>query len=111
MAKSNIITLLAPTLSGKTYYLAGTCAIMEVGVDGFTMACRNIALGNKLRRKIWGNLIKGQRPLRNTTFEQYPFDFNYGGVPFLEFDILDYPGDVMEEVEGEETPTAKDDIE
>ena len=90
------ITTLGTTGAGKTSYLLGMYAIMQTGVQGFTLSAKDIDLDLELTER-WEKLIsvKGEDrwPTPNAaTMEEYSFEFSYGFRPLMGFELLDYRG-------------------
>lgn len=90
------ITMLGTTGAGKTSYLLGMYAVMQTGVQGFTLAAKDMDLDLELTQR-WEKLIslKGDDrwPTPNAAaMEYYGFDFSYGFHPLMGFQWLDYRG-------------------
>ena len=90
------ITMLGTTGAGKTSYLLGMYAVMQTGVQGFTLAAKDMDLDLELTQR-WEKLIslKGEDrwPTPNAAaMEYYGFDFSYGFRPLMGFQWLDYRG-------------------
>ena len=90
------ITMLGTTGAGKTSYLLGMYAVMQTGVQGFTLAAKDMDLDLELIQR-WEKLIslKGEDrwPTPNAAaMEYYGFDFSYGFRPLMGFQWLDYRG-------------------
>ena len=90
------ITMLGTTGAGKTSYLLGMYAVMQTGVQGFTLAAKDMDLDLELTQR-WEKLIslKGDDrwPAPNAAaMEYYGFDFSYGFMPLMGFQWLDYRG-------------------
>ncbi|MEL6494121.1 MAG: hypothetical protein AAFQ41_03230 [Cyanobacteria bacterium J06623_7] len=90
------ITMLGTTGAGKTSYLLGMYAVMQTGVQGFTLAAKDMDLDLELTQR-WEKLIslKGDErwPTPNAAaMEYYGFDFSYGFNPLMGFQWLDYRG-------------------
>ncbi len=90
------ITMLGTTGAGKTSYLLGMYAVMQTGVQGFTLAANDMDLDLELAQR-WEKLIslKGEDrwPTPNAAaMENYGFDFSYGFRPLMSFQWLDYRG-------------------
>jgi GTPase SAR1 family protein len=90
------ITMLGTTGAGKTSYLLGMYAVMQTGVQGFTLAANDMDLDLELAQR-WEKLIslKGEDrwPTPNAAaMENYSFDFSYGFRPLMSFQWLDYRG-------------------
>ncbi|MBE9046838.1 hypothetical protein IQ255_20895 [Pleurocapsales cyanobacterium LEGE 10410] len=90
------ITMLGTTGAGKTSYLLGMYAVMQTGIQGFTLAAKDMDLDLELTQR-WEKLIsvKGEDrwPTPNAAaMEYYGFDFSYGFRPLMGFKWLDYRG-------------------
>lgn len=90
------ITMLGTTGAGKTSYLLGMYAVMQTGVQGFTLAAKDMDLDLELTER-WEKLISLQGEDRWPTpnaaaMEYYGFDFSYGFRPLISFEWLDYRG-------------------
>jgi hypothetical protein len=90
------ITMLGTTGAGKTSYLLGMYAVMQTGIQGFTLAAKDMDLDLELIQR-WEKLIslKGEDrwPTPNAAaMEYYGFDFSYGFRPLMGFQWLDYRG-------------------
>lgn len=90
------ITMLGTTGAGKTSYLLGMYAVMQTGVQGFTLSAKDMDLDLELIQR-WEKLIslKGEDrwPTPNAAaMEHYGFDFSYGFRPLMGFQWLDYRG-------------------
>ena len=90
------ITMLGTTGAGKTSYLLGMYAVMQTGVQGFTLAAKDMDLDLELTQR-WEKLISLQGEDRWPTpnaaaMEYYGFDFSYGFHPLMGFEWLDYRG-------------------
>ena len=89
-------TILGTTGSGKTSYLLGMYAVMQTGVQGFTLSARDMDMGLDLIER-WEQLIalKGEDrwPSPNAAMiEHYAFDFSYGFRPIQGLELIDYRG-------------------
>ncbi|MDJ0570555.1 MAG: hypothetical protein QNJ53_16130 [Pleurocapsa sp. MO_192.B19] len=90
------ITMLGTTGAGKTSYLLGMYAVMQTGIQGFTLAAKDMDLDLELTER-WEKLISvtgaDRWPTPNAaTMEYYGFDFSYGFRPLMGFQWLDYRG-------------------
>ncbi|MCC0178620.1 hypothetical protein I4641_16730 [Waterburya agarophytonicola K14] len=90
------ITMLGTTGAGKTSYLLGMYAIMQTGVQGFTLSAKDMDLDLELTER-WEKLIsvtgEDRWPTPNAAaMERYSFDFSYGFRPLMGFEWLDYRG-------------------
>ena len=90
------ITMLGTTGAGKTSYLLGMYAVMQTGVQGFTIAAKDLDVDLELTER-WEKLIfvtgEDRWPTPNAaTMEEYSFDFSYGFRPLIGFEWLDYRG-------------------
>ena len=89
-------TILGTTGSGKTSYLLGMYAVMQTGVQGFTLSARDMDVGLDLIER-WEQLlsIKGEDrwPAPNAgTMDHYTFDFSYGFRAIEGLEWVDYRG-------------------
>ena len=90
------IIMLGTSGAGKTSYLLGMYAIMQTGVQGFTLSAKDLDLDLELTER-WEKLIsvKGEDrwPTPNAAaMEHYSFNFSYGFRPLIGFEWLDYRG-------------------
>ena len=90
------ITMLGTTGAGKTSYLLGMYAVMQTGIQGFTLSAKDMDLDLELTER-WEKLIsvKGEDrwPTPNAgAMEHYGFNFSYGFRPLMGFEWLDYRG-------------------
>ena len=90
------ITMLGTTGSGKTSYLLGMYAVMQTGVQGFTLATKDMDMDLELTER-WEQLLsvegEDRWPTPNTAaMEYYSFVFSYGFRPLMGFEWLDYRG-------------------
>lgn len=90
------ITMLGTTGAGKTSYLLGMYAVMQTGVQGFTIAAKDMDVDLELTER-WEKLIsvtgEDRWPTPNAAaMEYYGFDFSYGFRPLMGFEWLDYRG-------------------
>lgn len=90
------ITMLGTTGAGKTSYLLGMYALMQTGIQGFTLAAKDMDLDLELIQR-WEKMISLQGENRWPTpnaaaMEYYSFDFSYGFHPLMGFQWLDYRG-------------------
>ena len=90
------IAMLGTTGAGKTSYLLGMYAVMQTGIQGFTLAAKDMDLDLELTER-WEKLISLQGEDRWPTpnaaaMEYYGFDFSYGFRPLMGFQWLDYRG-------------------
>jgi hypothetical protein len=90
------ITMLGTTGAGKTSYLLGMYAVMQTGIQGFTLAAKDMDLDLELTQR-WEKLIslKGEDrwPTPNAAaMEYYGLEFSYGFRPLMGFQWLDYRG-------------------
>ncbi len=90
------ITMLGTTGAGKTSYLLGMYAVMQTGVQGFTLAAKDMDLDLELTER-WEKLIsvtgEDRWPTPNAaSMEYYGFEFSYGFRPLIGFEWLDYRG-------------------
>ena len=90
------ITMLGTTGAGKTSYLLGMYAVMQTGIQGFTLAAKDMDMDLELTQR-WEKLIsltgEDRWPTPNAAaMEYYGFDFSYGFRPLMRFQWLDYRG-------------------
>ena len=90
------ITMLGTTGAGKTSYLLGMYAIMQTGIQGFTLSAKDMDLDLELTER-WEKLIsvtgEDRWPTPNAAaMENYSFSFSYGFRPLIGFEWLDYRG-------------------
>ncbi|MGV2829492.1 hypothetical protein [Myxosarcina sp. GI1(2024)] len=90
------IAMLGTSGAGKTSYLLGMYAVMQTGVQGFTLAAKDMDMDLDLTER-WEQLIaiKGEDrwPAPNAAeMENYSFNFSYGFRPLIGFEWLDYRG-------------------
>lgn len=90
------IVMLGTSGAGKTSYLLGMYAIMQTGVQGFTLSAKDMDLDLELTER-WEKLIsvtgEDRWPTPNAaTMEHYGFNFSYGFRPLMGFEWLDYRG-------------------
>ncbi len=89
-------TILGTTGSGKTSYLLGMYAVMQTGVQGFTLSARDMDMGLDLIER-WEQLIalrgEDRWPAPNAAnMEHYTFDFSYGFRTIQGLEWVDYRG-------------------
>ncbi len=89
-------TILGTTGAGKTSYLLGMYAVMQTGVQGFTLSAKDIDRGLDLIER-WEQLIALQGedrwPAPNAAaMEHYSFDFSYGFRLIQSLEWIDYRG-------------------
>ena len=90
------IALLGTTGAGKTSYLLGMYAVMQTGIQGFTLAAKDMDADLDLTER-WEQLIatagEDRWPAPNAAeMEKYSFIFSYGFRPLIGFEWLDYRG-------------------
>jgi GTPase SAR1 family protein len=100
------ITMLGTSGAGKTSYLLGMYAVMQTGVQGFTISARDMDIDLDLTEK-WEKLINVQGEDRWPTpnagaMENYNFDFSYGFRPIMGFEWMDYRGLALSDRSGEQ---------
>ncbi|MEI7676540.1 MAG: hypothetical protein WCJ03_07155 [Bacteroidales bacterium] len=93
------ITMLAPSNVGKTCYMLGMYARMQMGIEGFTLRAVDLDQEIELTDR-WSMLTleKGEDrwPPKNVGLgENYVFEFSYGFKPMIQFDWLDYRGGAL----------------
>ena len=99
------ITMLGTTGAGKTSYLLGMYAVMQTGVQGFTLSAKDIDMDLDLTER-WEQLIslegEDRWPAPNAAAtEHYAFDFSYGFRPLIGFEWLDYRGLALSDRSGQ----------
>lgn len=100
------ISILGTTGAGKTSYLLGMYAAMQSGIQGFTLAAKNIDQDLELTER-WEQLISTQGADRWPTpnagvIEHCHFDFNYGFRTIMGFEWIDYRGLALNDRSGEQ---------
>lgn len=90
------ITMLGNTGAGKTSYLLGMYAVMQTGVQGFTLSAKDMDVDLDLT-SMWEKLIDVQAedrwpPPNAAEMKTYAFDFSYGFKQIIGFEWLDYRG-------------------
>ena len=90
------ITMLGTTGAGKTSYLLAMYAVMQTGVQGFTMAAKDLDvdldLTERLEQLIALTGADRWPPPNAASIERYVFDFSYGFRPLVGIEWLDYRG-------------------
>ncbi|MEB3338424.1 MAG: hypothetical protein VKJ46_13235, partial [Leptolyngbyaceae bacterium] len=85
--------------SGKTCYMLGMYAEMQLGKRGFTLSAQNTDENIRLST-LWDQLLTPETGdyWPSPTVEKphpYTFEFSYGFKPLIEFEWLDYPGNTL----------------
>ncbi len=98
--------MLGTTGAGKTSYLLGMYAVMQTGVQGFTLSAKDIDMDLDLTER-WEQLIslegEDRWPAPNAAAtEHYGFNFSYGFRPLIGFEWLDYRGLALSDRSGEQ---------
>ena len=98
MSNDNIkITMLGTTGSGKTCFMVGMYAVMQLGVHGFTLSAQDsdedIDLSDKWEQLLEGGEERYPQPTDQTC--NYAFDFSYGFRKLMGFNWLDYRGGAL----------------
>ncbi|MEB3218517.1 MAG: hypothetical protein VKN72_20090 [Nostocales cyanobacterium 94392] len=92
------IVMLGTSGAGKTCYMLGMYAVMQIGFHGFTITAKDYDQDNELSNK-WQALIEGEGesrwPAGTDQPHFYRFNLNYGARPMIEFEWLDYRGGAM----------------
>lgn len=106
MAAEAKITMLGLSGSGKTCYILGLYATMQLGLQGFTLTTTDMDEDLRLT-SLWERMVDIEGEDRwppPTGFEphQYEFDFCYGMRRLISFDWLDYRGGAMKDVSTKE---------
>jgi len=100
MSTDNIkITMLGTTGSGKTCFMVGMYAVMQLGVHGFTLSAQDLDEDIDLSDK-WEQLLEGgenRYPTGNIETHDYAFDFSYGFRKLMGFEWLDYRGGALKD--------------
>jgi hypothetical protein len=102
MAAEVKITMLGISGSGKTCYMLGLYATMQLGLQGFTLSTTD--LDEDLKLTSWWETLVGTQgedrwpKLTGAEPYQYEFDFSYGMKRLIGFDWLDYRGGAMQDV-------------
>jgi hypothetical protein len=100
MSNENItITMLGTTGSGKTCFMVGMYAVMQLGVHGFTLSAQDSDEDIDLSDK-WEQLLEGgedRYPRATDQTHDYAFDFSYGFRKLMGFEWLDYRGAALKE--------------
>ncbi len=103
MAEAKIeakITMLGAEGAGKTCYILGLYASMQFGIEGFTLATRDMDEDLRLT-SLWQTMVEPEEgedrwpPPTGIEPSQYEFDFSYGLRQLISFDWLDYRGGAM----------------
>lgn len=106
MAADAKITMLGVSGAGKTCYMLGLYATMQLGLQGFTLATTDMDEDLRLT-SLWERMLDEEGESRwppGTGGEpyQYEFDFSYGMKPLISFDWLDYRGGAMKDLSTQE---------
>ena len=98
MSDSIKITMLGTTGAGKTCYMLGMYAAMEMGFHGFTFSASNSDDGLKLNN-MWEKLLDGDGderwPLGTDKTKTYNFSLNHGFRKIMGFEWQDYRGGAL----------------
>ena len=105
MASDIKITMLGATGSGKTCYMLGMYATMQIGVNGLTLSAQDLDDDIRLT-DMWEKLVEVKDsnrwpPPNNNDPINYVFNFNYGFKPIMQFEWLDYRGGAIFDLTGE----------
>jgi len=97
MTDNIIITMLGTTGAGKTCFMVGMYAVMQLGVHGFTLSAQDLDEDIELSDK-WEQLSDGGEdrfPPGTSATHNYAFNFNYGFRKLMGFEWLDYRGGAL----------------
>ncbi len=102
MAAEVKITMLGISGAGKTCYMLGLYATMQLGLQGFTLSTTDLDEDLRLT-SLWERMVdtEGKDRWPPPTGEepyQYEFDFSYGIKRLIGFDWLDYRGGAMQDI-------------
>ncbi|NEP62333.1 MAG: hypothetical protein F6K31_36280 [Symploca sp. SIO2G7] len=91
--------MLGTSGAGKTCYILGLYATMQLGLQGFTLSTTDMDEDLRLTN-LWDNLVEEEGtdrwpPPTGMETTQYEFDFSYGLRRLIGFDWLDYRGGAM----------------
>lgn len=92
------ITMLGGTGSGKTCYMLGMYAGMQMSMHGFSLSTTDQDIGVALDakwEKITHNTGEDRWPRKSFESENYAFNLNYAFNPIIGFEWLDYRGNAM----------------
>ncbi|MBC1238347.1 TRAFAC clade GTPase domain-containing protein [Nostoc sp. 2RC] len=106
MAAEAKITMLGLSGAGKTCYMLGLYATMQLGLQGFTLATTDMDEDLRLT-SLWEKMVDEEGedrwpPPTGSEPYQYEFDFSYGMRPLISFDWLDYRGGAMQSTSTQE---------
>lgn len=91
------IAMLGTTGSGKTCFMVGMYAVMQLGVHGFTLSAQDLDEDIELTDK-WEQLSDGgddRFPPGTAATHNYAFAFNYGFKKLMGFEWFDYRGGAL----------------
>ncbi|NER53082.1 MAG: hypothetical protein F6J92_41900 [Symploca sp. SIO1A3] len=97
MSENIKITMLGTTGAGKTCFMVGMYAVMQLGVHGFTLSAQDMDDDLELTDN-WEQLTEGgENRFPDSTSKTYnfSFDFSYGFKKLMGFDWLDYRGGAL----------------
>jgi GTPase SAR1 family protein len=102
MAAEVKITMLGASGTGKTCYMLGLYAVMQLGLQGFTLSTTDPDEDLRLSN-MWEQLVEAEGsdrwpPVTGIEPHQYEFNFSYGMRRLISFDWLDYRGGAMNDV-------------
>lgn len=102
MAAEVKITMLGISGAGKTCYMLGLYATMQLGLQGFTLSTTDPDEDLRLTN-LWEKIVdtEGENrwpPPNAEEPNQYEFDFYYGMRRLIGFDWLDYRGGAMRDI-------------
>jgi hypothetical protein len=91
------ITMLGTIEAGKTCFMVGMYAVMQLGVHGFTLSAQDLDEDIELTDK-WEQLCDGgddRFPTGTSQTHKYIFNFNYGFRKLMSFEWMDYRGGAL----------------
>lgn len=100
MADPIKITMLGDTGSGKTCYLVGMFAYLQLGLGALTLSAENLDDALRLN-SLWDRLtgVEGEDrwppPNDKANTQEYRFSLNYALRPVMQFEWLDYRGGAL----------------
>lgn len=95
------ITMLGTSGAGKTCYMLGLYATMQLGLQGFTLSTPDLDEDLRLTN-LWDRLVEEEGeerwpPATGMEPHRYDFDFSYGMRKLISFDWLDYRGGAIQD--------------
>lgn len=97
MSENIKITMLGTTGAGKTCFMVGMYAVMQLGVYGFTLSAQDMDDDLELSDN-WERLTEGGEdrfPVSTSSTHNFGLDFSYGFKKLMGFDWLDYRGGAL----------------